>query len=151
MSKIGNKNSVGNKGGRRPPIYTPRLLKQVARACQLGFTNAEIAELLGVAEATITDWSHIYPDLRETLKREKEKFDSGEIQQALRKRALGFKRTVEKPFKDGVVACLEELPPDTTACIFWLKNRQPDRWRDKQELEHSGDSSVVVNLNTKVK
>jgi len=45
--------------------------------------------------------------------------------------------------------CDEELPPDPTSMIFYLKNRRPDRWRDKQEVEHKGD--LIVNINRKPK
>lgn len=34
---------------------------------------------------------------------------------------------------------VKEVEPDTTAQIFWLKNRKPDKWRDKQDVQISGE------------
>lgn len=53
-------------------------------------------------------------------------------------------RTVERLHEGVPVACLEEVPPDTTACIFWLKNRQSKDWRDKQEHELSGKDGAPI-------
>ena len=39
---------------------------------------------------------------------------------------------------------IKHYPPDTTAAIFWLKNRKTDQWRDKQDVEHSGSVGVTI-------
>lgn len=89
-------------------------------------------------------------EFRESLKKEKDIVDR-EVENALLKKSLGFKEIVKKAikvknidYKDGkrlketeeVVLVDEETyyPPDTTAQIFWLKNRKPEQWRDKREI-----------------
>lgn len=144
----GNQYAKGNPGGGAQSMYTPKMLKQVEMACRAGFTDAEIADLLGVTEQTINNWKHEQEEFGLVLKKAKADYDDGIVEHALRKRALGFHRTVERTTKDGVVACMEEVPPDTTACIFWLKNRKPKEWRDKQELEHSQQGPMVAVLKT---
>ena len=54
------------------------------------------------------------------------------------------KAFVDKMGNEHVIDVSDEMPPDTTAAIFWLKNRQPDKWREKQELAHSGDVPLNV-------
>jgi hypothetical protein len=41
----------------------------------------------------------------------------------------GAKKPVYAPY-------IEHVPPDVTARISWLKNRDPARWREAQQLEH---------------
>jgi hypothetical protein len=73
-----------------------------------------------------------------------------EVAEKLFKRATGYSHDAVKIFNDQgaplQVPYTEHYPPDTTACIFWLKNRRPDLWRDKveQQLEHSG--GITVNI-----
>ena len=79
------------------------------------------------------------------MEKEKEVVDI-EVENALLKRALGYEYIEERveSGKDGnkkfikTVQVTKHVPPDTTALIFWLKNRRPKNWRDKQQLEHSG-------------
>ena len=63
------------------------------------------------------------------------------------KRALGyeFKETTQELTEDGMrvtKVITKQQAPDTTAQIFWLKNRKPDEWRDKKETEVSGNMTV---------
>ncbi len=82
-----------------------------------GLTDEQIAENMGVSRSTLNEWKKKYPDISDTLKRGKEVVDI-EVENALYRAAL-----------DG----------NTTAIIFWLKNRQPQKWRDKQQVEMSGE------------
>ena len=70
------------------------------------------------------------------------------MENALLKRALGYTYTETKKERtaEGVrtTTTIKEVVPDTTAQIFWLKNRRPDRWRDKQDIEHSGQIGGVM-------
>lgn len=143
----GNKFAEGNPGGGRSSEFDPKMLKQAEKACLAGFTDVELAELLGVTEVTINNWKQDHEEFRLVLKRAKETFDTDNVEQALLKSALGFKRIIEKPTKDGVVACYEEIPPNPTSLIFWLKNRRREYWKDKQELEHSGNVQVTPAIN----
>ncbi len=104
---------------------------------------------IGITTSTLYDWKNKYSEFSEALKRGKEVVDI-EVENALLKRALGYDYTEERVERsqDGgkksikTVQTVKHIPPDTTAQIFWLKNRRPDRWRDKQQIEHSGTLEV---------
>lgn len=104
-----------------------------------GLTDAQIATNMGICRDTLIQWKKNYPDISDTLKKGKEVVDR-EVENALLKRALGYKYE-EVTKEDGVITKVvtKEVQPDTTAQIFWLKNRKPDVWRDKQQIEHSGE------------
>lgn len=132
-----------NAGG-RPTKYKPELCTWGEIAGRAGLTDEEIAKLLQVNVDTIYEWQKKYPEFSEAIKRGKEGPDDL-VEASLLKRATGFKRTVERMDKDGCIHELsEELPPDPVSMIFWLKNRRKDRWRDKQEVELSGNVTVVI-------
>lgn len=131
-----------NKGG-RPSKFKKEYIKQAAMAGRAGFTDLDVAELLGVTESTIYEWKEKHPEFSEALKTGKANKDD-EVENSLLKRALGYTRQIERPSKDGPVMCSEEMPPDVTACIFWLKNRRPKEWREKQEHEHSGTLNLTA-------
>lgn len=100
-----------------------------------GLTDEQIAHNMGCAYSTLRDWRDKYPALSAALKKGKDVVDF-EVENALLKRALGYEYTeerVERSVKDGtkVIQVVKHVAPDTTAQIFWLKNRQPQKWRDK--------------------
>lgn len=123
-----------------------------------GLTNEQIAKNMEINPDTLYTWIKKYPEISETLKKGKEVVDR-QVENALLKRALGYKYdeiTYEQvPVKDSegktvgyqmaeTKIVTKEVQPDTTAQIFWLKNRKPDEWRDKQNIEHSGDAGVRI-------
>ena len=131
----------------QPTKYNDRILEQAEKLCVLGATDSDLADFFKVCEATINNWKHDHSKFLESIKRGKDKFDSEKIEGALRHRALGFDHDEEKVFCNmGHITthnCTKHYPPDTTALIFWLKNRNPDRWRDRQEIDHqSSDGSM---------
>jgi hypothetical protein len=88
-----------------------------------------------------------YPDFCTAIKGTRELADA-KVEQSLYKRACGLYRTVERATKDGSIITLqEEVPPDTAAAFIWLKNRKPKDWRDKQEMELSGEVAIAVTIN----
>ena len=104
-----------------------------------GLTDEQIAHNMGINVSTIYDWKSKYPEFSETLKKGKEVVDRL-VENALLKRALGYSYTETKIVhsdKDGdkVEKTIKEVVPDTTAQIFWLKNRKPKDWKDKQYVE----------------
>ena len=114
-----------------------------------GATDAQVAETLKVTETTINNWKIKYPKFFESIK-EAKGFCDRDVEESLFKRAKGFVRVIQKIDKDGCIHDVEEeLPPDPTSMIFWLKNRKPKEWRDKQEVEQSGNINVTVNVNKK--
>lgn len=114
-----------------------------------GLTDEQIAKNLGIAYSTFREYKNKHSALSAALKRGKEVVDI-EVENALLKRALGYKynevtkelivdkETEEEELKVTKVIT-KEVVPDTTAQIFWLKNRKPEDWRDKKDIEHSGD------------
>ncbi len=116
-----------------------------------GLTDKQIAHNIGISEQTLNVWKNKFPSLFESLKRGKEVVDR-EVENALLKRALGYsyvEKTSERVpiYEDGIVIGYEmrvtkevtkEVQPDTTAQIFWLKNRKPTEWRDKQNIQVEG-------------
>lgn len=107
-----------------------------------GLTNEQIAHNLGIAVKTLYEWQGKYCEFSNALKKGKEVVDL-EVENSLLKRAMGY-RYDEIHYENGVEVkrITKEVQPDTTAAIFWLKNRKPGQWRDKQDVEHSG--SLVI-------
>ena len=125
----------------RPTSYRPEFAAQAEKLCRLGATDRELAEFFEVCEATINTWKAAQPGFLESLKSGKGLADA-EVADKLYRRATGYSHEAVKIFNDGgtplVVPYTEHYPPDTTAAIFWLKNRRPDRWRDVNRQEHTG-------------
>ena len=116
-----------------------------------GLTDKQIAHNIGVTEQTLNVWKKQFPSFFESLKKGKEVVDRL-VENALLKKAIGETRTLRKPIKvkevlyengkrisetERIEYADEEIyiPPDTTAQIFWLKNRKPEQWRDKRQVE----------------
>jgi hypothetical protein len=125
----------------RPSKYESQFAEQAAKLCKLGATDRDLADFFEVCEATINNWKADYPEFLESLKLGKDSADQ-RVEQSLYRRALGYSHDAVKILQAGgeVINApyVEHYPPDTTACIFWLKNRKPADWRDKVETEHSG-------------
>lgn len=137
----------------RPSLYKPAYNKLAEKYCKLGLIDREIADLFDVSEKTLNTWKKQHPDFLQSLKRGKSVADA-EVANSLFKRATGFTHPDSQIFYDSkagksiTVKTVKHYAPDTTAAIFWLKNRQPNKWRDKQEVENSikGDVEVTLNL-----
>ncbi|WP_455256730.1 transposase [Peptoniphilus asaccharolyticus] len=108
-----------------------------------GLTDEQIAKNMGVRTSTLYDWKKKYSEISESLKRGKEVVDRA-VENALLKRALGYSYTETTKELVGTKMIVtkevvKEVQPDTTAQIFWLKNRRPDIWRDRKDLEAKVD------------
>lgn len=108
-----------------------------------GLTDEQIAHNMGIRRETLYEYKKKYPNIANALKKGKEVVDI-EVENALLKKALGYTITIneQKVDKDGYVHNLQKdvhIPPDTTAQIFWLKNRRKQQWRDKVEVETNTD------------
>lgn len=125
------------KGG-RPSKYKPEFNKQAYNLCLLGATDKGIANFFEVDEATINRWKLEFPEFCESLKEGKEHADAV-VASSLFHRATGYshKDVDIKIYKGKVIKTdlIKHYPPDSTAAIFWLKNRSPEKWRDKQEIQ----------------
>jgi len=115
----------------RPSLYDPKLHPKLAFwLAQAGLTDEQIAEEIAIHTDTLYQWRKVHPEFSEALKGGKATPDD-EVEAALLRRAKGFKYA--EGGKEKVAL------PDTTACIFWLKNRRPGEWRDKREHDVTGN------------
>lgn len=135
----------------RPTSYDDDYPRQAEKLAFLGATDREVAEFFEVAEGTVHQWKIAHPEFAEALKLGKAASDA-RVVQSLYRRAVGYSYDAVKIFKPkGEAPCLvpyvEHVPPDTTACIFWLKNRDKVNWRDKieHEVEAKGGFTLVIN------
>lgn len=130
--------------GGRPSAFREEYVEQVRKLCLLGATDENIADFFGVCVATIFNWGNDHPEFLEARKSGKEAADAN-VASRLYSRAMGYTHPEEKIFQcEGEIIradTMKHYPPDTTACIFWLKNRRPTEWRDRVDLT-SGDKPL---------
>ena len=136
--------------GKYQEWITPDGVTRLEAWARDGLTDEQLAAKIGITATTLYDWKNKYPVISEALKRGKEVVDV-EVENALLKRAMGYEYTETRTetADDGTVKTIvmqKTMPPDTTAQIFWLKNRRPAAWRDKQQVEHSTDKPFEVNI-----
>lgn len=133
--------------GGRPSKYTPTTAEQAYKLCLLGATDEDLAEFFEVDVSTISKWKLDFSGFSEALRNGKTKADA-EVANSLRQRALGYShpdidiRVVEGEIIETPIT--KHYPPDTTAGIYWLKNRQKKYWRDRQEQEVEIHGSMTV-------
>lgn len=131
---------------------TPEGLLKLEAWARDGLIDEQIAANIGISRETLYQWKNKYSDISDALKKGKEVIDI-QVENALLKRALGYEYTevTQEVCENTETGEMElrvtkkvtkEVVPDTTAQIFWLKNRKPNEWRDKQDIEHSGGLSV---------
>lgn len=127
--------------GGRPSKYKPEFVTQAQKLVQLGATDAELADFFEVTISTISLWKVKHEEFSEALKLGKEVADK-RVEEALYNRAMGYSHEeTDIRVVDGAVVMtpmIKHYPPDTTAAIFWLKNRKPGEWRDVRQNELSG-------------
>lgn len=133
----------------RPTKFDPEFVEQVRKLAQLGATDREIADFFEVSERTLNNWKAEYPEFVQSLKAGKETADD-RVERSLYHRAIGYKHDAVKIFQVNGAALevpyVEHFPPDTTAAIFWLKNRRPAEWRDKVQQELTGADGGPVQI-----
>jgi transcriptional regulator with XRE-family HTH domain len=157
---------IEGKKGRKNKYYThvhPRL-EEIGYWCREGLTEEEICKRLGVSVASFANYKNEFIELLEALKINRQIADY-RVEDALYMRALGYEYDEEtfeefeldKPYLNGAGEWVKselrltkkvrkKQAPDTTAQIFWLKNRKPDVWRDKQDITLTGDTMINVTL-----
>ena len=139
--------------GKYEQWLTEEGLLQLEAWARNGLTDEQIAANMGITRSTLNEWKKKYSDISDTLKRGKDVVDI-QVENALLKRALGYtyiETTQERVddydphtgLKTGshmevTKTVTKEVQPDTTAQIFWLKNRKPDTWRDKRDVGIEG-------------
>lgn len=144
---------VKNKGG-RPSKYLKKFVRDAKFLCALGATDVQLAEYFCVSHETLNTWKEKFPEFLAALKDSKDKSDS-EVEVSLFRRAMGYShadidiRTVS--IGDGCsqivqTPIIKHYPPDPTSMIFWLKNRQKEKWRDKHDVVHQNPDGTNIAL-----
>lgn len=122
----------------RPTEYKEEYAEKVYKLCLLSATDKDIADFFAVTEQTVNNWKEAHPEFFESIKRGKLEADA-DIAKSLYHRAKGYSHAdVHISNYQGeitVTPLVKHYPPDTAAAIIWLKNRQPDKWRDRIETQ----------------
>src|SRR5262249_6754098 len=109
------------------------------KCCERGMTDIEVADMLGIGLATLYRWKLEYPAFSRVFKLGKAEADN-RVERSLYSRAVGYDYIAEKPVMtrhgQETMRYRQHIPPDTTAAVWYLKNRRPDRWRDAVRHEH---------------
>ena len=105
---------------------------------------------MGIGYSTLQTWKNKYQDIQDTLKKSKDVADR-EVENALFKRAVGYEYDeIKEKYECGVLTertvTKKMVIPDTTAQIYWLKNRKPSTWRDKAQVDAETEFSKVDEL-----
>ncbi len=143
--------AVATKRGRKQS-YRSEFTTQAEKLCALGATDEEISDFFGVSARTVYRWKIQHPEFCQALKAGKETADARVIR-SLYNRAVGYSHDSEEIFcfRGDVTRAqtVKHYPPDITAAIFWLKNRQPELWRDRQEVTGADGAALlqpVINI-----
>ena len=116
---------------------------------QRGFTDEEISTVLDISRKTLHNWKAKDKDLLHTLNTSKKVADD-KVEVALFERACGYSHPEDKIFCEGgkvtIVPTIHHYPPDATSMIFWLKNRQPDKWSDRTHVDLGLSENLVEKL-----
>ena len=150
--KASNRGSHGKYGA----WIAPEGLLKIQGWARDGLSDKQIAHNIGITQTTLYEWQKRFPELSEALKKGKEVVDR-EVENALLKRAMGYEYTevTQEPVTDKDTGVTEmrvtkrvtkQIVPDVTAQIFWLKNRKPNEFRDKRDVDLSGHVELPVVL-----
>ena len=133
----------------RPSKYDPAFVDQARKLAALGATDREAAEFFGITESTLYLWKHTQSEFSEALKVGKETADE-RVTQSLYRKAVGYSFDAVKIMQyEGIPIVepyVEHVPPSDTAAIFWLKNRRPKEWRDRQDVVHDVTDGMAATL-----
>jgi hypothetical protein len=131
----------------RPSKYKPEFIKQAKKLVMLGATDKQIADFFGISEVTLNAWKKKYPEFLKSLKQSKKMYDE-RVVRSLWERATGYSHPdvhiSNYQGKITITDIIKHYPPDPTSMIFWLKNRDKENWRDKQDVDVSGDLTINI-------
>lgn len=137
----------------RPTLYKEEYAEQARKLCLLGATDKELADFFEVCEDTIHEWKKVHSLFSESVKKGKLQADA-DVADRLYQRAMGYEH--DEVDIRVIDHCIVQTPirkiyaPDPTAAIFWLKNRQRTKWRDKVENEVTGANGGALFSGIKV-
>lgn len=133
----------GRKSG-----FNARLTETIVRLSKSGKTNEQIADVLGISSRTLTNWMGKFDDLFLAVREARQVADEL-VEASLFSRALGYSHPEEKVFQyEGQIVThetIKQYPPDTQAAMFWLRNRQPARWKEKTDSDVNVNNTMNVN------
>ena len=135
----------------RPTIYTEEYAEKAEDWCgRFPFTYEHLAKALDIHRDTIYEWRKIHPEFSDSILKGKDYYYNPTVEKSLAKRAMGYeyKEITRKPdLETGAMKTVKEVTkqvaPDTGAAIFYLKNRVPGRWRDKIEIQTTGNIQIT--------
>lgn len=121
----------------RPTSFKPEYVEQAVKLCNMGATDAEMAEFFDVSTVTFYAWQKAHPEFLNAIQLSKDAHDN-RVERSLYQKAVGYDRVIQKATPSGQVVTVKEFfPPDTASAIFWLKNRRSQKWRDRQDHNHN--------------
>lgn len=136
------------KGG-QPTKYKAEYARQAKKLCELGATDSDLADAFGVNIVTIWRWQGQQAGFCKAVKVGKDLADD-RVERAFYHRAVGYDYEAEKVMQyEGEIvraSYREHIPADPGAALNWLKNRQPERWREKAQVEVTGGDAVIAIL-----
>ena len=122
----------------RPTKFKPEFVEQAAKLCNLGATDADLADFFDVSVRTIERWRSENEAFCRAIKTAKDIADD-RVERSLYQRAIGYQTDAVKIFQyegsEVIVPYRENVQADVTAQIFWLKNRRPEKWRDVKNVD----------------
>lgn len=131
----------------RPAVYQDGFPETVRRLCLLGLNDEEVARFFGVSGNTLESWDAAHPEFLASRAHARDLADA-DVAARLYQRAMGYSHEdTHIAVSAGAVfqtPVTKHFPPDTDAAKWWLKNRQPKLWRDRQETEVSGTLGLGV-------
>lgn len=140
VSAMATKKKEKHAGG-RPSKYDQSFNIQAYKLCLLGATDKELSDFFEVSEDTVNEWKKRHPQFSVSIKKGKDQADAV-VAEKLFKRATGYVcpdvdiKVIDK--RIVVTDLKKHYPPDTLAGIFWLKNRQKEKWRDRTDITTNG-------------
>lgn len=145
-----------------PSAYKPEYNEQAYKLCLLGATDKDIADFFGVVESTVNKWKVDYPKFSESIKEGKmiadmevahTMFKSTQDREVVEMKAIkvkevSYNKQGKRVEKETIQLAPETkfVPGDFRSQSLWLRNRQPDKWRDKQEIDHTTKGQPIVSI-----
>ena len=118
----------------QPTSYKTEYRALARNYCLLGATNEELARFFEVSPRTIDNWIAAHTEFAEAV-RDGRLYADAEIASRLYERGMGWVQTIERRElyrgEEKIITTTVHYPPDTNACMFWLRNRQPKKWRHR--------------------
>ena len=133
--------------GGRPTKFSEKAQDIIALLSRKGFTDVEMSEVLGITERTLNNWKNKHTEFFQSLRNWKKSADS-KVERSLYERACGYTHPETKSqyvVGEGwkILDMVKHYPPDPTSMIFWLKNRQPEVWSDKVDVNQT--TTLVIS------